>query len=99
MKDYFLVKITSFDMPTAWYASLISSYFECYEWCNDYVLKEDYDSGDQNPWRHIVKYDCIVVNSYIIATCPDCDGRGGYNNAGGATSCNTCEGTGKVRAL
>jgi DnaJ-class molecular chaperone len=44
-------------------------------------------------WNYKIKELCVVVE------CPDCLGRCGFNNAGGATSCSTCEGTGKVRSL
>lgn len=62
-KEVCLVEIISCDVPTAWYASLVGMRFECYEWGKDYVLKQDYDAGDQHWWRHITKGDCVVVNT------------------------------------
>ena len=62
-KEVVMVEITSCDMPTAWYASLVGHRFECYEWGKDYVLKQDYDAGDQHWWRHITKDNCVVVSA------------------------------------
>lgn len=40
-----------------------------------------------------------IIAKKKLKKCPDCHGRGGFNNAGGATTCSTCEGTGRLKTL
>lgn len=56
------VRITKASRDSYWYAGLQGQEFDCYRYRRgEFVLKEDYDSGDAAPWRHIGMEDCEIV--------------------------------------
>lgn len=64
------------------------------------LQSKEYCVGHAAPIVNGYCFECGLTRiKTVFVPCPDCDGRGGYNNAGGATSCSTCEGTGKVETL
>lgn len=65
--QYRRVRITGAKSPMVWYADMIGAELEVYfdpDWMlgtGSYILREDYDRGPQNAWRHIDVKDCEVV--------------------------------------
>ena len=55
------VKIIEASSPLAWYADSIGKEFDVYIRGSGYVLKDDYDAGDDVPWRLIEFLDAIEV--------------------------------------
>ena len=54
--QHLIVRIIKCDEPAAWYADLVGETFDVYPYDSDsYVLKKDYDRGNDQLWRHIKK--------------------------------------------
>jgi len=57
------VKIIRAGKPTFWYAAHVGATVEVVDKHRyDYTLKEDWERGDDAPWRHIFKADCVILS-------------------------------------
>jgi hypothetical protein len=82
VKQMIYVKIVKTSSPNSWYANLIGTEFECEEFGDTYVVKEDYDGDYRRLWRHIDKSDCIAR---------DAEQRNAPTEAGGDWVCIKCK--------
>lgn len=57
------VRILRAARATYWYAGLEGREFDTYRRGDDFVLKEDYDAGPSQIWRHVGAEDCEIVTA------------------------------------
>jgi len=59
--DELTVQIVKAKRSSCWYANLVGKTFKVYVDRKYYIIKEDYDLGNEFPWRHIDKEDAVVL--------------------------------------